>query len=163
MATSTHRKIDLQSTGDLAYLHRNMQAAARQKLDLHFPPEAALSDGGLEGGGGDSLRGRVEGEVLMVCVDLSFWTLWFCWWGVGGWGCRGGGVVVVGEGDGAATFAGGGSGKGEDSGRPGESASIATKDRAQPTNTGKRLLTTDPMGGRRSSSSPKPSRTQSRT
>lgn len=68
MATSApthHRKIDLQSAADLAYLQRNIHAAARQKIDLHFPPAAALADGM---GGGDSLRGRVEEMVHAVSV-----------------------------------------------------------------------------------------------
>ena len=36
-----HRKIELQSQQDLIYLQTNLIAAARQKLDLHFPPSAA--------------------------------------------------------------------------------------------------------------------------
>ena len=38
-----HRKIELQSPLDLAYLERNMSVAAREKLDLHFPPSASSS------------------------------------------------------------------------------------------------------------------------
>ncbi|KAG9190021.1 hypothetical protein G6011_08109 [Alternaria panax] len=33
-----HRKIELQSPGDLTYLTAQMRTAARQKLDLHLPP-----------------------------------------------------------------------------------------------------------------------------
>jgi len=36
-----HRKIELQSPLDLAYLQSNLAASARQKLDLHFPPLSA--------------------------------------------------------------------------------------------------------------------------
>lgn len=36
-----YRKIELQSPQDLTYLQTNLIAAARQKLDLHFPPSAA--------------------------------------------------------------------------------------------------------------------------
>ncbi len=75
MATSApthHRKIDLQSAADLAYLQRNIHAAARQKIDLHFPPSAAQADGM---GGGDSLRGRVEEIVNAVSVALLGFSL----------------------------------------------------------------------------------------
>ncbi len=43
-----HRKIELQSPLDLTYLQGNIAAAARQKLDLHFPPDAKtrVEDGG---------------------------------------------------------------------------------------------------------------------
>jgi len=33
-----HRKIELQSHADLTYLQQNLAKAAREKLDLHFPP-----------------------------------------------------------------------------------------------------------------------------
>jgi kinetochor protein Mis14/NSL1 len=35
-----HRKIELQSPLDLIYLRENIASAARQKLDLYFPPDA---------------------------------------------------------------------------------------------------------------------------
>ncbi|KAL8784457.1 MAG: hypothetical protein Q9213_003980, partial [Squamulea squamosa] len=35
-----HRKIDLQSPADLAYLHTNIKSSAQQKLDLAIPPSA---------------------------------------------------------------------------------------------------------------------------
>ncbi|KAK2788719.1 hypothetical protein FQN53_003228 [Emmonsiellopsis sp. PD_33] len=40
MPTPDHRKIELQSPADLAYLYTNTIALSRQKLDLHFPPSA---------------------------------------------------------------------------------------------------------------------------
>lgn len=49
-----HRKVELQSPADLAYLLANVQRAARQKIDTHFPPEAAPE------GGEDAMRRRVE-------------------------------------------------------------------------------------------------------
>lgn len=44
MQTPHHRKIELQSTADLAYLYTNTVALSRQKLDLHFPPSANDAD-----------------------------------------------------------------------------------------------------------------------
>ncbi|KAL8872315.1 MAG: hypothetical protein Q9174_002039 [Haloplaca sp. 1 TL-2023] len=35
-----HRKIDLQSPADLAFLHTNIKSSAQQKLDLAIPPSA---------------------------------------------------------------------------------------------------------------------------
>lgn len=35
-----HRKVELQSPLDLTYLRENVAAAAKQKLNLHFPPDA---------------------------------------------------------------------------------------------------------------------------
>lgn len=40
IVNSHHRKIELQSPLDLAYLQSNLSNSARQKLDLHFPPSA---------------------------------------------------------------------------------------------------------------------------
>jgi kinetochor protein Mis14/NSL1 len=40
LVNSHHRKIELQSPLDLAYLQSNLANSARQKLDLHFPPSA---------------------------------------------------------------------------------------------------------------------------
>lgn len=39
---SHHRKIELQSPLDLAFLQTNLSSSARQKLDLHFPPSAYI-------------------------------------------------------------------------------------------------------------------------
>lgn len=39
LPNSHHRKIELQSHADLTYLQRNLARAAREKLDLHFPPQ----------------------------------------------------------------------------------------------------------------------------
>lgn len=38
-----HRKIELQSLADLTYLQQNLATAAREKLDLHFPPQHSTS------------------------------------------------------------------------------------------------------------------------
>jgi Kinetochore protein Mis14 like len=38
-----HRKIELQSPLDLIYLRENIASTARQKLDLHFPPDATTA------------------------------------------------------------------------------------------------------------------------
>lgn len=54
-ATETaHRKIELQSPADLQYLIANVSRAAREKIDKHFPPEAAPESGE------DDMRKRVE-------------------------------------------------------------------------------------------------------
>ncbi|KIW27960.1 uncharacterized protein PV07_07653 [Cladophialophora immunda] len=44
VADRHHRKVELQSPNDLTYLQSNLVACARQKLDLHFPPSAAVQD-----------------------------------------------------------------------------------------------------------------------
>jgi len=38
---SAHRKVELQSPDDLQYIFANIQRAGREKLDTHFPPDAA--------------------------------------------------------------------------------------------------------------------------
>lgn len=54
-ATETaHRRIELQSPADLQYLIANVSRAAREKIDKHFPPEAAPESGE------DDMRKRVE-------------------------------------------------------------------------------------------------------
>lgn len=61
-ATETaHRKIELQSPDDLAYLIANAQTAARRKIDRDLPP-----DGEGRAEGGDGLRRRVEELVEEV-------------------------------------------------------------------------------------------------
>ncbi|EMC95965.1 hypothetical protein BAUCODRAFT_109720 [Baudoinia panamericana UAMH 10762] len=53
-ATETaHRKVELQSPADLTYLIANVSRAAREKLDKHLPPDAALDSD-------DAMRKRVE-------------------------------------------------------------------------------------------------------
>ncbi|KZF21913.1 hypothetical protein L228DRAFT_262024 [Xylona heveae TC161] len=54
-APPAHRKIELQSPADMLYLVANARTAAREKLDLHFPPAAAPPTGEP-----DALRSRVE-------------------------------------------------------------------------------------------------------
>lgn len=39
LTNNHHRKIELQSQADLTYLQQNLAKAAREKLDLHFPPQ----------------------------------------------------------------------------------------------------------------------------
>ena len=50
---TAHRKIELQSPADLAYLESNVRLAARQKIDRDLPVSAAPE-------GEDRLRRRVE-------------------------------------------------------------------------------------------------------
>ncbi|KAI9680731.1 MAG: hypothetical protein M1817_004171 [Caeruleum heppii] len=69
---SLHRKVELQSPQDLTHLLATATRAAREKIDLHLPPSAAVRDGGgggdRDGNGGtvgeDGFRRRVEEEVL---------------------------------------------------------------------------------------------------
>ncbi|EOA85162.1 hypothetical protein ACJQWK_07167 [Exserohilum turcicum] len=53
---SEHRKIELQSPSDLAFVTSQIRAAARQKLDLHLPPVSDASEP-------DELRRNVEDLV----------------------------------------------------------------------------------------------------
>lgn len=57
-----HRKIELQSPLDLTYLQSHTAAAARQKLDLHFPPNASQVAAAADGNGtaSDPMRERVQ-------------------------------------------------------------------------------------------------------
>lgn len=55
-----HRRIELQSPADLTYLMNNVARAARAKIDLHLPLEAALREGEM---GVDEMRRTVEMEV----------------------------------------------------------------------------------------------------
>lgn len=48
-----HRKIELQSPEDLTYLIAKVSRVARDKIDKHFPPDAAVQ-------GEDKMRSRVE-------------------------------------------------------------------------------------------------------
>lgn len=57
MEAPHYRKIELQSTADLSYLHVNTVSAAREKLDLHFPPSAN------NGAGSDPMKERVRDLV----------------------------------------------------------------------------------------------------
>ncbi|EAS36596.3 kinetochor protein Mis14/NSL1 [Coccidioides immitis RS] len=56
MQAPHHRKIELQSTADLAYLYTNALNLSRQKLDLHFPPSANNDSD-------DPMKARVRGLV----------------------------------------------------------------------------------------------------
>lgn len=53
---SEHRKIELQSPADLAFLTSQLRTAARNKLDLHLPPVSDTSEP-------DELRRQVEDLV----------------------------------------------------------------------------------------------------
>ncbi|KAF2102009.1 hypothetical protein NA57DRAFT_73448 [Rhizodiscina lignyota] len=64
-ARSEHRKIDLQSPADLAYIHSHMSRSARDKIDRALPPAAAPA------GEEDKLRRRVE-----ELVDGYVKSLW---------------------------------------------------------------------------------------
>ena len=55
-----HRKIDLQSPSDLAFLHNNIKKAAGEKLDQAIPPSAAPA------GEDDAYRRQVEELVHQV-------------------------------------------------------------------------------------------------
>lgn len=58
---SAHRKVELQAPADLTYLIANATRAAREKLDTHFPPDAAQGGEGKDGKQGeDVMRRRVE-------------------------------------------------------------------------------------------------------
>jgi kinetochor protein Mis14/NSL1 len=60
---TTHRRIELQSPADLAYLIANVSKAAREKIDKHLPPDAAPE-------GEDLMRQRVEQLVDDVSESL---------------------------------------------------------------------------------------------
>lgn len=84
MSNPYHRKIELQSALDLAYLQHNIAASVRQKLDLHFPPSASQpqpppsssaegrSLSALHPGATDPMRQRVE-ELVTDFLD-QMWT-----------------------------------------------------------------------------------------
>ena len=69
-----HRKIDLQSPQDLTYLLANINNAAQQKLDIHFPPSAAPK------GEEDAFRTKVEQLVQEVRPHLQLrpWRSYGC-------------------------------------------------------------------------------------
>jgi kinetochor protein Mis14/NSL1 len=66
LTTSEFRKVELQSPADLAYLIALTQRAARQKIDVAFPPSAAPTNGEDDG-----LRRRVE--VLVADFVHNTW------------------------------------------------------------------------------------------
>jgi kinetochor protein Mis14/NSL1 len=63
-ATSVHRKIELQTPEDLAYLIGNVQRAAQNRLDEAFPPVAGAD-------GEDELRTQIEALVNEVRIFPS--------------------------------------------------------------------------------------------
>ena len=63
---SEFRKVELQSPTDLAYLIALTQRAARQKIDVAFPPSAAPTNGEDDG-----MRRRVE-ELVSQFVDKTW-------------------------------------------------------------------------------------------
>ncbi|KAF7506001.1 hypothetical protein GJ744_012348 [Endocarpon pusillum] len=67
-----HRKVELQSPLDLTYLQENIAAAAKQKLDLNFPPDAATRPtSGEEGDGKDQVPNRAEGKEDAMRVRVA--------------------------------------------------------------------------------------------
>jgi hypothetical protein len=68
-ASSAHRKIELQSPEDLAYLLGNVRRAAEDRLNEAFPP--------VEGAAGeeDELRTQIEKLVMEVCRFPPFFSL----------------------------------------------------------------------------------------
>ena len=72
MQPSHHRKIELQSTADLAYLYTNTVALSRQKLDLHFPPSATIAN---NDGAPDPMKERVRELVDEVRPHIPFLTV----------------------------------------------------------------------------------------
>ncbi|KAL9632170.1 MAG: hypothetical protein Q9164_005491, partial [Protoblastenia rupestris] len=58
-----HRKIDLQSPADFAYLLKNIKAAAQEKIDLAIPPSAAPA-------GEDAYRTKVE-ELVQQYITTT--------------------------------------------------------------------------------------------
>ena len=86
-STQHHRKIELQTPDDFRYLVDNVRRAAYEKLDLNFPPSAAVIGEATPEAGPrsikdnatghgkqeDALRRRVEDLVLDVrSLPLSF-------------------------------------------------------------------------------------------
>lgn len=63
-ALSEHRKIDLQSPADLAYIRGQMSRAARANIDRALPPAAAPA------GEDDALRRAVERLVDAYVTDV---------------------------------------------------------------------------------------------
>jgi Kinetochore protein Mis14 like len=74
-----HRKVELQSPLDLVYLRENIAAAAKEKLDLHFPPNATAKadwkksrgEGGAELEDEDPMRARVA-TLVNQFLDRTF-------------------------------------------------------------------------------------------
>ncbi|RMJ23900.1 hypothetical protein PHISP_05239 [Aspergillus sp. HF37] len=70
MDSPHYRKIDLQSSTDLRYLHANSLSLSRQKLDLHFPPSASASNA-RDNDGLDPMRERVR-ELVDDFISRTF-------------------------------------------------------------------------------------------
>jgi kinetochor protein Mis14/NSL1 len=66
LTASEFRKVELQSPTDLAYLIALTQRAARQKIDVAFPPSAAPTNGEDDG-----MRRRVE-ELVSEFVEKTW-------------------------------------------------------------------------------------------
>lgn len=60
---AAHRKIELQSPADLAYLVANVQRAARDKVDRHLPADLGGDDSE------DGIRRRIESLVDAYVKD----------------------------------------------------------------------------------------------
>lgn len=81
---TTHRKIELQSPSDLQHLISSASGVAREKIDLHFPPNAQSRRGGADASGkeqngeavgvtgdDDPMRRRVE-ELVQGFIERAF-------------------------------------------------------------------------------------------
>ena len=66
LTTSEFRKVELQSPTDLSYLVAVTQRAAREKIDVAFPPSAAPTNGEDDG-----IRRRVE-ELVAEFVNKTW-------------------------------------------------------------------------------------------
>lgn len=66
LTATTFRKIELQSPSDLHYLEAQTQRAARQKIDVAFPPSAAPANGEEDG-----MRRRVE-ELVQEFMERTW-------------------------------------------------------------------------------------------
>ena len=72
-ANPHHRKIDLQSPLDLAYLRTNLERSAQQKLDLHFPiiPPTSTSTSSSEPPSQDPMRTAVS-TLVSTFISQTF-------------------------------------------------------------------------------------------
>ncbi|OTA98525.1 hypothetical protein M426DRAFT_325904 [Hypoxylon sp. CI-4A] len=67
--SAAHRKIELQSSDDLAFLLANVRRAATARLDEAFPPVDGAASGSR--GDGDELRTRIE-ELVNEYITKTF-------------------------------------------------------------------------------------------
>ena len=66
-----HRKIELQSNADLIYLQKNLQEAARKRIDLHFPVKAPQpSQKDVDETGPETIAGSETDPLRAKVLDL---------------------------------------------------------------------------------------------